>query len=172
MENLAETKTENLRAPLLGVAALAFKEEMNQCAKRIAELRTQENEAGKVKKGITELLEQAESDMIAKLEAIGDTTYKSPYGTATRKYRKSVKTPKTPEQITAFVSYLKSQIEEDGRNLFDHLVETGEIGMGSAKLTSFYNDLFEQAAERGDSDFEIPGLTEVTLTPILSFTKT
>ena len=135
-------------------------ETLNQQVKLILDLRTEEARISNEKKAITEKLDEAESKMREILEQAGMTSYKSPFGTTSISYRTSVKTPKTAEDRAKFFEHLKKL------GLYDNMVT-----VNSQTLNSFYKSELEQAKERGDSDFEIPGLTEVTLSPILMFRR-
>jgi len=134
--------------------------QLNAQAELISALRSEESMKGQEKKAVSEKLEAAENAMLFMLEQCNLTTYKSPFGTVTRKYRKSVKIPRTEEDRAAFFQYLKD------KGLFDSY-----IGVDSRKLTSLYNEEFEAAVASGNSDWEMPGIHEVTITPILSLTR-
>jgi hypothetical protein len=135
-------------------------EEMNLLAEKIARLRNDEAEASRIKRGITSELELAENTMIEFLQKNDLKNYRAPAGLCTVTFLNSVKTPKTPEAKQAFYAFLK----EKGH--YDELVS-----VNSQKLNSFYKEQFELARERGDTDFEIPGLTEVTTITNLSFKR-
>lgn len=134
--------------------------EMNELLERIAELRDRETEAADVKKKITAELEATETRLVEQLLENNLTSYRCPAGLASLSFRTSVKTPKTPEQKKAFFDYLKSI----GR--YDELVS-----VNSQSLNSFYKEQLELAKEEGKEDVEIPGLTEVSINPNLSFRR-
>lgn len=134
--------------------------EMNGLAASIAQLRDEEDAASQVKKKATQALEAVETRMLTLLLENNLQNYKAPAGLCSVTARTSVKTPKTPQEKQALYDYLKAQ----GR--FDDL-----ISVNSATLNSYYKEEFELAKERGDDDFKIPGLTEVTVTPNLSFRR-
>lgn len=134
--------------------------EMNELADKIAQLRDDESAASDVKKKITANLEAAENRMVELLLENNLTSYRAPSGLAGLSFRTSVKTPKTPEQRKAFFDFLKSI----GR--YDELVS-----VNSQSLNSFYKEQLELAKEKGQDDIEIPGLTEVTINPNLSFRR-
>ena len=135
-------------------------EQMNAIAEQIAKLRSEEEMASQVKKEITSKLELAENEMILALQEADLKSYRSPAGLCTVTFRNSVKTPKTPEEKEAFYSFLKA------KGYYDDLVS-----VNSQKLNGFYKEQFELAKERGEDDFEIPGLKEVTTVVNLSFKR-
>lgn len=134
--------------------------ELNQKAERIKKLRDQETEASNAKKIVTQELELAEREFMETLKADGLDNFRSKVGLLSISHRKSVKTPKTDQDKAALYAYLKEL------GMYDRM-----ISVNSQTLNSFYNDQFEQAKERGETDFEIPGLNEVTITETLSFKK-
>jgi hypothetical protein len=133
-------------------------EEMNAQVEKIATLRVQEADAAKIKKEVMDALELAESTMMEMLTQENMKSYDSPMGKVTLAYRTSVKTPKTPEDKEAFFAYLKN------RNLYDSM-----ISVNSQTLNSLYKAELEEATERGDMDFAIPGIKEVTINQQLRF---
>lgn len=135
-------------------------EMLNRKAEEIATLRDQESKASEIKRGITQALELAEEEMIQMLMASNLKNYRAAAGLATISYRTSVKVPKTDEERQKFFAYLK------GLGVYDQMV-----GVNSQTLNAFYRDQLKVAQEEGKLDFEIPGLTEVTINPILSFTR-
>lgn len=134
---------------------------MNQKISELASLRSEEAEASRIKKEITEKVENLENEIIEMLTAEGLTTFSGEKGKIVVAFRTSVKTPKTPEDKEAFYTYLKN------RGLYDSM-----ISVNSQTLNSLYKAEFEEAMNRGESDFAIPGLKEVTLTPSLRFSRT
>lgn len=135
-------------------------QDINQLAEKIATLRAKEAEASLVKKEITTELEATEKQMIETLIANDMQSYKSPHGTCSLSFRTSVKIPRTAEDREAFFSYLKS------KGLYDTM-----IGVNSQTLNSFYKSEIEAAKERGDADFNVPGISEISVNQILSFRK-
>ena len=135
-------------------------EEMNLLAELILTLRKEEDEANRIKKDITAKLEKAENEMLLALQGNDMTSYRSPSGLCSVSFRTSVRTPKTLEEKEAFYSFLKE------KGYYDDL-----ISVNSQKLNGFYKEQMELAKERGDEDFEIPGIKEVTMTPNLSFRR-
>lgn len=135
-------------------------EELNKLAESISVLRTEEKAAGDVKRAITEKLEAAEYQMITWLVESNLKNYRSEAGLVSLAYRTSVKTPKMPEEKAKFYEYLRE------KGLYEAM-----ISVNSATLNAFYKEQFALATEAGNSDFAIPGITEVTIDPILSFRK-
>lgn len=152
-----EQELEALRAE--GEAAPTVKE-MNDLAEEIARLRSEEDEASDKKKAITAKLEAAENKMVELLITNNLKNYRAPAGLASLSFRTSVKTPKTPEQKTLFFEYLR----KTGR--YDDMVS-----VNSQTLNSFYKEQLELAKERGEDDVQIPGITEITVNPNLSFKR-
>lgn len=134
--------------------------DLNKLAEEIADLRAKEAEAALVKKEITGRLEDAEKKMIETLLANEMTSYRSPSGLCSLSFRTSVKTPKTLEDKTALFEYLKQ------KGLYDTMVS-----VNSQTLNSFYKSELEAAKERGDDNFNVPGVTEISVQQILSFRK-
>jgi hypothetical protein len=134
-------------------------EQMNEHVRLIADLRAKEAEISQHKKAVSEELELAEQKALSMLEESGMKSFKTPFGTVGVSYRTSVRTPKT---------------EEDKQKLFVYLRERGlesMIGVNSMSLNSLYKAGLEQAIAEGKDDFELPGVTEVTMNPIISFRK-
>lgn len=135
-------------------------DEMNKLSERIAELRTKEAEASNAKKLVTQELEANENEMLRLLQENDLPNFRSAFGLASISFRTSVKTPKTSAQKEAFYEFLKTL------GVYEQM-----ITVNSATLNSFYKEQLELARERGDDDFTVPGLDEVTISPILSFTR-
>ncbi len=132
--------------------------EMNKQLEKIRELRQKEAVIANEKKMVTNELELEEGRMIDMLERSGLNSYKGPHGQAIITAKTSVKIPRSSEDREAFFNYLK-ELE-----LYDSM-----IGVNSQTLNSFYKSQFEAAKERGDIDFQIPGIGEVELRKSLSF---
>jgi hypothetical protein len=126
----------------------------------LRQLREEEARWSAEKTAASARVEQAEKKMVELLELSGLKNFKGPDGTVYISYRTSVKTPKTPDDRAAFFEYLKS------RGLYDQM-----ITVNSQTLNSFYKSEIEEAQGRGQPDFEIPGLSEVTVEPRLGFRK-
>jgi len=134
--------------------------EYKNLAQKISELRAKEQAASLAKKEITQELEACEEMMVAALTGDGLTSFKCEYGNAVISFFTSVKTPKTPEQLAALAEYCRSV------GAYDAVFKPG-----SAAINSFYKEQLALALEKGNADFKVPGLDEVTTEPRLSFRK-
>lgn len=134
--------------------------ELNQRIEEIANLRSEEAEASRIKKEVTERLEKAENELIEVLTAANLKNFSAAAGKVVLAFRTSVRTPKLPEDKEAFYAYLKA------RGLYDSMVS-----VNSMTLNSLYKAEMEEAIARGESDFSIPGINEVSLTPQLRFSR-
>lgn len=135
-------------------------DDLNSKAEQIAQLRTEEAQAGAVKKAISEQLEKAELQMIEMLIAADLKTYPAPAGKCTVTYRTSVKLPQSPEDKEALANYCRE------KNKYDLVFKAN-----SQSLNSFWKEEFELAQEAGADDFKMPGVDGITITPNLSFTR-
>lgn len=84
-------------------------------------------------------------------------------GTAYVINKHSVKTPKTVEEKELLFDYIKTEHGED--------VLKDYLSINSARLNSFFNEQAELAAERGDADFQLPGVGAATVNQSLGFRK-
>lgn len=134
-------------------------EELNKMIENIADLRAKESEASMAKKVISDELALAEGRVIDALTELNMESYKSPHGGISISHRSSVKLPQG-EDRQRFFNYLKQ------KGLYDTM-----IGVNSQTLNSFYKSELKAAQDRGDADFNVPGINEVTLTPVLSFRR-
>lgn len=135
-------------------------EQLTKQVELIAKLRSEEEAASRAKKEITEQLEAAEAQMMEWLAASNLTTFSAPSGKIVVAYRTSVRTPKLPEDREAFFTYLKN------RGLYDSM-----ISVNSSSINSLYKEELEEAKARGEADFSIPGIREVSIVPQLRFTR-
>jgi len=136
-------------------------EELNKQVELIAKLRLEEEQASQVKKVATNILEQAEARMLEMLQEAGLTSYRDPIGRqVVLAFRTSVQTPKTDEAKAQFYGWLKE------KGMYDAM-----ISVNSQKLNALYKSELEEARDRGDQDFAIPGITEVKIAPQLSFRR-
>lgn len=133
---------------------------VNKLIKTIAEKRAACAEINRQKKIADDEKNLAEAEMIQYLQDQQLSSVKNEYGTARVAYRKGVKLPADDAAWDA---------------LFEHLKAVGDyddlVGVNSASLNTWYNKKFEEAAATGNEDFQVPGLQEPTLTPILSFSQ-
>lgn len=148
MENSTETK-----------AAVTVDDLRAQVA-RIAELRDFSKEIGNTKKLNDEILDEEERKMLAMLEEANLKSFRSELGLVSASHRKSVATPKTPEDRDAFRKYLESV------GMFETM-----WSVNSQTLNSYYKTEFEKAVEKGEEDFSLPGISGETITPILMFKR-
>lgn len=135
-------------------------EQMEALAAKIADLRLKEAELSDQKKRVSQELALEEGLAMEWLSEQCLTSYRSKVGTISIGYRSSVKTPKLPADREAFFNYLKE------RGLFDNM-----ITVNSQTLNAFYKKELEAATDRGDPDYAIPGIGEVTIDQILSFRR-
>jgi hypothetical protein len=134
---------------------------LNRLMGEVKELRDKETRVNFEKKLITDELEAKEAALMEILVSNNMGSFRSPYGLASISKRLSVKTPKSEDDRKKFFEYLKE------KGVYDHL-----ITVNSMTLNSYYKEEFAAAEQRGDADtFTIPGITEVTIQPILSFRK-
>lgn len=134
--------------------------EMNQLASDIAQLRDDEKAAAEAKSAISARLEAKETRVIELLLENGINSYKAPDGTLSLSFRTSAKLP-VGEAKTAFFDYLRSIAR------FDELVS-----ISSATYVAFVKEQYELAKEAGRDEPKIPGVTEVKISPNLSFRRT
>jgi hypothetical protein len=135
-------------------------EELETAAAQIAALRERESELSNQKKLITDELAVAEGRFLDMLKSENMTSYKSKVGTVGISHRSSVKTPKSPEERKAFFDYLKQ------KGIFDSM-----ISVNSMTLNAWYKRELDSAIEQGLADFEVPGLTGLTLTETITFRR-
>ena len=137
--------------------------EMDQA---IAELKTKREEY-KAAKAISDGLElekrQLEARVVEMLEQAGKTVYVAEgVGRVKVSYEMSVQTPKTPEEKKAFFNWLATNMGQD--------VADAYLTVNSVSLNSLYNQLNEQAAQKGEV-LSIDGLGEPIARTKLSLTK-
>ena len=96
--------------------------------------------------------------IIAALEELQLTSYKSKFGNISYRYVSTFKTPKTPEQREAFFSFLQE------KGIFDQM-----ITVNSRTLNSWAKQ--EELANPDVLDFRIPGLEKSDPEPVISMTK-
>jgi hypothetical protein len=86
-------------------------------------------------------------------------------GTAYFINKMSVQTPKTIEEKKAFFDYIKSKYGDD--------VFMDKVGMHSATLNRFYNEIMDEAKDNGEdiSTLKIPGISDPVAHITLGFRK-
>lgn len=106
------------------------------------------------------VMKNTESRLMAFLEQFNLTSQKTVYGTVVRNQRWSWKTPKEEAERNAFREFIES------KGQFNDLWT-----VHSQTLNARCKEWLNEAAEAGDIDFSVPGLTEPTCTEYLSFRK-
>lgn len=126
-----------------------YKEERDEYEQR-------QKEADDLKK----VMKNTEGKIMAFLEQFNLTSQKTVYGTVVRNQRWSWKTPKEEADRNAFREFIES------KGQFDDLWT-----VHSQTLNARCKEWLDEAAESGDIDFAVPGLSEPTCTEYLSFRK-
>lgn len=85
---------------------------------------------------------------------------KNEFGNFIISNRFTVTTPKTPETKQAFFAYLQE------KGIFEDMVS-----VNSQTLNAYYRTEMDQALERGEVDFSIPGIGEASMVQTLSLRK-
>ncbi len=134
--------------------------EMNNKIADLRALSVKEKDLKDALKEVNAVQAEIEAQLIEALMDNQLKNYRAPEGLVSLVQKTSVKTPKTPEAREAFFGWLRE------RGLYDQL-----ISVNSMTLNALYKEEFEAAALRGDMDFKVPGLEEVTITPSISFRK-
>lgn len=124
------------------------------------DLREQKSVLAQEIKGINEELEKLTAEILETLEASELDGFDAKSGRVSVKNYFGVRTPKTEAQKKELFRYLQE------KGIYWELV-----GVNSQSLNSFYNSEMEEATERGDLDFKIPGLEEPTLSKDLTFRR-
>ena len=127
---------------------------------RIKELREKEAEAKMAKSVISQELEGAEKRMLEMLEEANLKSFKTPFGTVTMTTLQSVKLPQSPEDKAALYEYLRNM------GMYDAVVKPN-----SQALNALWKEKFEEAQMSGATDFEMPGVSGVSINLNLSFRK-
>lgn len=137
---------------------MADTDELTGLVAKLADLRSKEDQASQAKKVITQELEATELRLLELLEQSGLKDFSCGSGKIYLSFRSSVKIPRTPEEIAALAEYLRAQ------GKYDMVFKPN-----SASLNSCWKEEFELAKERGELDFNMPGVAGVTLIPTLNF---
>jgi hypothetical protein len=135
-------------------------QELESRAKAIAELRSTIDMKNAELKEMNAAITELETSFIAALEEAGKTSYDSEFGRLTCVSRETYKTPKTLEEKEALFNWLKE------KGIF---MET--VSVVSQTLNALAKREKEASEERGEVFFQIPGLTEKTVSQYLSFRK-
>jgi len=88
-----------------------------------------------------------QEELAAKLEELGKSEYRTEDGMFKVRYTETFLTPKTPEDKESFYNYLR-----------DKGVYEDMISVNSQKLNSFCKAEAEIAEQKGELDFQIPGI--------------
>ena len=107
-------------------------------------------------------LREIDATILATLEALEMTSFKTPHGTVVRTNRFSVQVPKDIEAKSAFFKWLS----EKGREVYWQYVT-----VNSQSLNSLYKQEMEIAKEAGNLDFSLPGIGQPTFSATLSRRK-
>lgn len=140
-------------------------EVMNTLAEEISRLREREKELADQKSEVSRELEEKEAKVIELLMSNDLTSYKAPEGLMSISFRTSVRQPQG-EQVPIWI---QSLVKKFGS--LEAAIQAGMLTTNSMKLNSFYKEEMELARERGETDFQVAGLTEVKISPTLSFRR-
>jgi len=135
---------------------ISLKELEDLCG-NYADLRELKDEKKAELKEIENNLLRAQEEILSVFEKFGKQKYDSSSGLISTSERLSVRMPQGQDKED-FFNYLKEQ------NLFEDMAT-----IHSRTLTSFYKA--EMEASTNPVDFKMPGITEVTLTPTISFRR-
>lgn len=133
--------------------------ELDELVAKIKLAREKESELSRLKKEASDELALLEGQIIEHLNNQNLTSFRGTAGTVSISHRTSVKKP-VGDDAQAFYSYLKE------KGLYDSMVS-----VNSQTLNAYYKAAMNEAVERGNADFAIPGLNEVTINETLSFRK-
>lgn len=101
-----------------------------------------------------------EAKIINLLNEFKMPSIKNEFGNFIISNRFTVQTPKTPEEKSAFFSYLKEL------GIFDEL-----ISVNSQTLNGWYRQEMDAALDRGEVNFMVPGIAEPKMVQTLSLRK-
>lgn len=105
-------------------------------------------------------VEECKLKVMTALDEMGKTSYKSDVGMVSKKVRWSWKVPKEEGARNAYRKFLEDSGDFDGM-----------WSIHSASMNAHCKALLEDAKERGDIDFSIPGLDEPSAHETISLTK-
>lgn len=115
----------------------------------------------KILEGLGAALEKQKRQMLEYMNEAKLTNFKTSSGTMILNRRFAVTVPKGPD-LEAFLSYLQDQKPDSYRALRTVNYQT---------LNGWYKEELDAAVERGELDFQIPGLHEPTVNEYLSVRK-
>lgn len=127
--------------------------------RRVTDLRDQENAITAQRKPISEALELEENKLLDILQELGLKSYRTSLGLVTVSYRSSVKLPQSTEDWDKLLKYVRDMDRA-------HLIR-----LSSSDLNSMYKADLADAIDSGNAAFQIPGVSEVTMKPILSLRR-
>ena len=130
---------------------------------KVRQYKEEKDEADTAKKVAEDLKKKADNTgkwVMAFLEEFKLTSQKTVYGTVVRNQRWSWRTPKEDAERNAFREFV------EGKGQFDDLWT-----VNSQTLNARCKAWLDEAAESGDIDFAVPGLSEPTCTEYLSLRK-
>lgn len=133
---------------------------LNQMVEQLAQLRAEEETLDLERKKLQMKLDALEGQLMEILEEQGMSSFTAPSGLINLVQKSSVTTPKTLEQKRSLFKYLSD------RGVFEELVS-----VNSQTLNSFYRAEEAMALERGDFDFNLPGVGQPSVRNQLRFTR-
>lgn len=120
-------------------------------------------EAKKLSDEAHRVYDAARSEVMALMEQAGKKSYKvDGVGSVSLRHDLKVKYPATLDDRSKFLEWLRSK----GDEFFNTTVS-----VNYQTLNSLYNSEFQAAVEAGQGMFEIPGISQPTSEPILSFRR-
>lgn len=134
--------------------------ELDDLGSDIFELKTQKDALEDQLSEINKTLQAKERKCIEIMRELKLETFKGSRGTLTPYDKTSYAVPKTEEDRAKFFDYLKQH------NVFD-----GMVTVHHATLNAYVTQAYNEAKEKGDIFFTVPGLGAPTITTILSKTK-
>lgn len=104
------------------------------------------------------------SEVLALMEQAGKKSYRvDEVGLVSVRHDLKVKYPATLEDRTKFLEWVRTTKGEEFFNSF--------VSVNYQTLNSFYNQEFAQAIENNQGSFELPGISQPTSEPVLSFRR-
>lgn len=134
--------------------------DMDALIEQISNKRYEIDEHRIIEKKLNAELDELERKCISYLKELGRESYQSPIGTIYQIQKPRITTPKTDKDKKAFFDYLEK------KGLFLQYAS-----VNSNSLNSFYRAEFEAAKERGEMDFNIPGLGAPSIYETVGFRR-
>lgn len=135
-------------------------EEINLLHERILVNRTEYEQQRQALAAFKEQLDQDENRLLVLMESAGLKSYKGAFGQVVVTHRFNVKLPATPDDWTALWKYLEERGHAEALKTINY-----------QRLNGWYKEELERAKERGDLDWQPPGLAPPTTDTGLSFRK-